>query len=522
MPAMNTSRPSLPAQAGRLALAAALAAALLSPAAAQASDAGKAERYYSKGLAELHAGHAEAAMALFQKAVEADPNDVRGLYYRGLGYGRAGHYAEAAADLEKVVAAGDPSIERDRLELGYAYYRLERYDDAAAQLEIAAQKPGRTQGEATMLLGIVESRRGNHEAAQAALSKVERLDPTKALAARYYIGLDDYRAGKSREAQEHFDWVSMNGGDSPFAREANAFLRDIREGGHGKPYILHAGLAFEYDSNVVLAPDNGNVAHNVYGISNKDDGRAVYTAGAKYSVLSTPSWQVAFAYDFLATQHFDLDAYDVQTHRVGGDVQYLTGPFTLGLAGAYEFSLLDEDSLYNGGILLPWLRYDEGALGRAEVYYRMRHRDFIPSDFDPVRNGTNHAAGARQFFSIGSRERSIILGYRFDADVADENIGEQYDYTGNQIETGIDWDFGEGWLGDAIFTYENENYDGASAGPTTGDREDNIYQVITRLQKRLGEYVWLNASYVFVRNDSNQVSFDYTRHITSLGVEVRY
>ena len=76
---------------------------------ATATESGRAERLYTKGLAELHDGHNDAAIALFQQAVAADPNDIHGIYYRGLGYGHVGRYVDAVADLRKVVAANDPA-----------------------------------------------------------------------------------------------------------------------------------------------------------------------------------------------------------------------------------------------------------------------------------------------------------------------------------------------------------------------------------------------------------------------------
>lgn len=507
--------PASSSQRGRVLVAAALLLACVTATSAGATERGRSERLYTKGLAELHAGRTDAALALFEQAVVADPADVRSLYYRALGYGHAGRFEEAVTDLQKVVAANDPSIERDRLELGYALYRLERYDEAAAQLEIASQK-GRSAAEATMLLGIVESRRGNHEAARAALARVENMDATRALPARYYQGLAAWRAGDVDAAVEQFTWVSTQGGDSPYAREASAFLDRIGDGG-SRRYRLYAGLALEYDSNVALAPDDNAVAQNVYAISEESDGRAVMTAGGRYAVVAMPSFNLALGYDFLQSLHFDLEAFDVQTHTVGGTARYLAGPVTFGLTSAYEHSLLDEDSLLNGGTVLPWISVDEGAFGRSEFYYRARVRDFLPNSFDPVRDSWNHAAGARQFFSLGERDRNIFVGYRFDSDLADVNVGKQYNYHGHQFEIGLGWAFDEDLAADAAYVYKLEDYSAASL-----NRDDDEHQILGRIEKRVADYVWLTGSYIYRRNDSDKVSFEYSRHITSLGVELRY
>jgi Flp pilus assembly protein TadD len=499
-----------------------IAAVLATP--ALATERGRAERLYTKGLAELHAGRTDAALALFDQAVAADPKDVHGLYYRALGYGHAGRYEAAVTDLRVVVAANDPAIERAHLELGYALFRLERYDEAAVELEIASKVQGRSNGEAMMLLGIVETRRGNHDAARAALARVESLDPDRALPARYYQGLAEWRAGDTDAAVEHFTWVSTQGGESPYAKEAAAFLERMQDGGPSttRPYRLYGGLAFEYDSNVVLAPGD-DASANLLGISQEDDGRAVLRAGGQYLAAAAPNYRVSLGYDFLQTLHFDLEEFNVQTHRVGGQGEYLIGPVSFGVAAGYEHSLLEDESLLSGGTVLPWIRVDEGALGQSEAYYRMRARNYVLAPYSAERDSINNAFGARQFFWLGSRDRSVIVGYRYDSDNAKRIEGEEWDYSGHQFEAGLDMAFADDWRATLLYAYKLEDYADASASPgVSGPRDDDEHLVVTRLEKRLHEYVWLAASYVYHRNESDQVLFDYSRHVTSLGVELRY
>lgn len=514
-------RDHAPARRGRprrALLSAFLAAGLVCVAApsAHATAGGRAERLYTKGLGELHAGHNDAAIALFQQAVAENPKDMHALYYRGLGYGRAGRWQEAADDLQVVVASGDPSLGRARLELGYALYRLEHYNKAAAELEIAS-KDGPNADEALLLLGIVESRRGNHEAADAALAKVAAMEPAKAVAARYYQGLTAYRAGDNASATEHFTAVTREGGDSPFVAEAQSFLDSMGDGMSGKPWRVYGGLALEYDTNVALAPDDNNLAENVYGISDQSDGRAVLTAGGRYSLVSTDKLRIAAGYDFLQSLHFDLDQYNVQTHKVGAEAEYLLGRVAIGLAGAYEHSLLETDSLLNGGTLLPWVRIDQGEFGRMEIYYRMRARDFVLNPYGPERDGVNQAAGVRQFFHLGARTRSLVIGYRFDNDSASHSVGDQFNYDGNQFEVGLEWMLDFGLRAETMYAYRMENYSPASA-----NRNDDEHQAMIRIEKRLSDLFWLTGSYIYRDNRSDKQSYEYTRHITSFGVEVRY
>lgn len=497
-----------------LALAAASTTVPFSPVSAFAAESGRCERLYTRGLDELHSGRAEAALALFEEAVTADPGDMSALYYRGLGFGRLERYAEAATDLAQV-AAKAPRIERARLELGYVLLRLERYDEAAAELGRAAEVPA-TAAEASLLLGVVETRRGNYDAAHKALSRALELDPSRVVGVRYYRALAFYREGDMDAAAEDFTWVAENGGPNPLAHEASAFLERIRES--SVPALrLYAGSAFEYDSNVALAPDDEQLAEQVYGVSNREDGRAVLRGGARWSFYTSARAHLSVAYDALQSLHFELSEYDVQTHKATGQAAFFFGPATVGLTALYEYSFLDMESFVSGSALSPWVRFDEGSFGRTEVYYRARHRDFILDPFDPVRDSYNHAAGVRQFFSLRSPGRDLFAGYRFDADIADGSIGDPYNYDGHQFELGIAWPITSNLTADALYVYRMENYSKESF-----HRDDDEHMGMVRLERRLSRLVWLSGSYVYQRNNSDQKSFEYDRHIASLGLEVRY
>ena len=522
MPDLKTDpRNSAPARDRRaavlaviLTLAVASATDPFSARTAFAAESGRCERLYTRGLDELHAGRGEAALALFQEAVAADPGDMRALYYRGLGFGRLERYAEAASDLEQVVAKA-PGIERARLEFGYTLLRLERYDQAATELGLAAGTPS-TAAEASLLLGIVETRRGDYAAAHASLSRALELDPSRVVGVRYYRALASYREGDMDAATEDFTWVAENGGANPLAREASAFLERIRES--SVPTIrLYAGSAFEYDSNVALAPGDEQLAEQVYGVSDRADGRAVLRGGARWSFYTSSRVHLSVAYDALQSLHFDLSEYDVQTHKATGQAAFFVGPATLGLTALYEYSFLDMESFVSGSALSPWLRFDEGDFGRTEVYYRARHRDYILDPFDPVRDSYNHAAGVRQFVSLRSPGREIFAGYRFDTDIADGSIGDPYNYDGHQFEGGITWPITSDLTADALYAYRLENYSSESF-----HRDDDEHLALVRLEKRLSRLVWLSGSYVYQCNNSDQKSFDYDRHIASLGLEVRY
>lgn len=493
----------------------ALVGAIVSSAAtAGASDLGRCERLYSRALAALHAGDDAEAASLFDEAVAADPKDMFARFYRGVAHGHAHRYEQAVEDLQAVVT-NNPAIERADLELGYALYRLARYDEAAVALERAKARPS-TQAEAAFVGGMNDLRRNQARAARASLDGAILDDAPAAIAARYYRGLAAYRQGDEEAARRDFEFVVERSPETAVGREARAFLARLDEPVES-PLRLHVGSAFEYDSNVALAPDDEALASTLFRISDRDDGRAVITAGAGYSPYVTAATHFSIGYDFLQSLHFDLSEFDLQTHKAVAQLALYRGDATIGLTGDYGWSLLDGDSFVGIASGTPWIRIEEEGLGRTEFYYRARYRSFQQDPFDDRRDGSNHAVGGRQIFDLGAPGRTFAVGYRFDVDRAAHGSGERFDYIGHQFETGLGWPLASSLSADLVYAYKLEDYDGGGSR-----RDDDEHHLILRLDQRLSRLLWLTAGYTMRINGSDRDPFDYDRHVTSIALEGRY
>ncbi|MFT4572312.1 MAG: Tfp pilus assembly protein PilF [Hyphomicrobiaceae bacterium] len=480
-----------------------------------ATESGRAERLYSKALVEFHADRPEAAATLLEQAVALNPQDAQAQYYLGVTLGRLGRLDEAA-DALQIAAERAPSLLRADLELGWVLISAGRHDEAAVVL---AQARGResTAGRANLLDGINEVRRGNYAIARERLNTAVTTDPSQVVPARYYRGLAAYEAHDLVAAEEDFSYVAETVPTDQMGIEAQKFLDRI--GDELTPsFRMRAGIGFEYDSNVSLAPNDDSLSRDQLGITNKDDVRTVLTAGGSYAIHADENFQVSVSYDVVQSLHADLSEFDLQTHRLGAQVAHFRGPITLGLNGTWGYSFLDTESFLSEGALMPWLRVAEGEFGHAELYYRLRNRDYILDPFAAPRDSFNHTAGARQFFYLDGSDRYVSLGYRWDHDDADNAVGKRFNYDGHQFEAGVGWRFAGEITADAIYAYKLEDY----SHPDALGRDDDEQTVVVRAEKRLGRLLWATASYVTRLNDSNQAAFDYDRHIGSVGLEARY
>jgi hypothetical protein len=323
--------------------------------------------------------------------------------------------------------------------------------------------------------------------------------------------------------------------DSAIGREAQRFL-ELLQSRSGRWYSLSAGLGLSYDSNVILAPSvGGGQAQSVLGVSQKSDGEGTITAGALLVPWQRGATALALGYDFFQSYHFEVVEFDLQAHTVTAQIGSELGPFRFGTLARYDYSLLDTQSFLQAATASPWLTVLTGDVGRLAFYYRMLWTDYKQIEFS-VRNSFNHAAGATQFFQLGSRDRVLSLGYQFDVEDPDidqplvdagdftANEAESFGYLGNEVNIGLTWLLPLSIGAETRFAYRYEYYADESAlfTPSGGRRRDNDFIFALSLRHRIWEGIDGVVAYFGDFNDSNDPTFDYDRSVVSVGVEARY
>jgi tetratricopeptide (TPR) repeat protein len=480
----------------------------------------QSERLYARGLVDFHADRYTDALQHFDQAVQADPQDVYALYYRGMTHGRLGDYAAAAADLRAALAK-KPDLQQAPLELGVALVQAGAFRDAIPWLE-QAQRNRDTDAQASLFLGIAQLRLGETEPARAHLIRAAAADPSLEVSARYYQGVADYRDGKLASAETHFSYVASTSPASDMGHEAAAFLTRLRAAGPRRRYYLYGMAGFQYDSNVVLAPSNEAIK-NLLGISKQADGRAVLEAGGTYAPWRSEHTELTIGYEFYQSLHFRLDQFNLQDHRPSAQFVVTSGPFQFGILGRYDYYFLRADSFLQEATALPWITISEGPAGRTEIFYRMRRRDFLKRPFSGQLDSFNHAPGIRQYFYLGAPERYVALGYRFDREDPINQSGNQFAYDGQEVDTGFGWVFPARVSADLEYAYRHESYAPPSAQPAgTEQRRDDEHQAVAAVHLELSDHVRVTAAYLATFNNSNKLLFDYDRHVGSVTLEVRY
>jgi len=102
----------------------------------------KSGDFYNKGLMESRAGHWEAALASFEKAIQLDPQFALAEANRGVALSQLGRHKDALLAFEEALHLGydHPELRYNR---GIAFARLGLYEEAAGEMENALEKDSR-------------------------------------------------------------------------------------------------------------------------------------------------------------------------------------------------------------------------------------------------------------------------------------------------------------------------------------------------------------------------------------------
>lgn len=500
---------------------------------------------YSRGLISYNLGQWDEAHRFFEEAVLADSEDALAVYFRGLAAARLALWGAAAQDVETALRLrGD--VPHAALNLGTIYFDMQRYPEAEQWLQIAHQSSA-DRAEAALFLGLTRYRNGDYAGAEKLLAEAEQ-DPRFALPARYYRALALLRLGQDEQGRSLLARVRAESPHSEAGRLATAYLDEDQaptlsasglrgESAEGR-WSLRVESGLEYDSNVVLAPNDSDVRDSRPGYDTRDDGRFRVGAGGAYRFLETDALSIRGGYDFYQSVHFDLSDYDLQTHRVGATIASRPGEYQFGLSGHYEFDAMDFSSYYQQGQAIPWVSFSEGEGAAGQLYYRFRARDFFRQPFEPYRDSLNNALGMRQVFRLGAVDRLLSFGYQWDGDDPLSDNGDDFEYMGHNFDARLEAVF---FTSNSIVVsylfrledYENPNSrsmkwienpdseDTAHPWITTSGyrRHDKDHELALRYERAFTSHFMASTSVLARLNQSNLDPFAYDRVLLSFGVQ---
>ena len=265
----------------------------------------------------------------------------------------------------------------------------------------------------------------------------------------------------------------------------------------------------------MLAPSN-DVLKAVSGISRQADGRVTIDVGCAYVPWRNRYAELSLGYEFFQGLQFQLTDFNLQDHRASAQLVIYANAVQLGILGQYDYYFLKDNSFLQEATGEPWLAVPEGDIGRTEVFYRMRRRDFLERPFSGVRDAFNHAPGVRQFLYLGEPDRYVTVGYRFDREDVINRAGNAFAYDGQEAEGGVGWEFPAAISVQVSYVYRYEGY-----APASNGRHDDDHRVVAAIRKQLTSTLAVSCGYYGTLNDSSDPRFQYRRHVGSVTFDVR-
>jgi tetratricopeptide (TPR) repeat protein len=484
----------------------------------------RSQQLVAKALVPVQAQRWQEARQILDDALAADPDDAIAAYYRGLAAARLGDRTAAIADVERALAL-DPSLTPALLDLGILYFDGGQYTEAQQWLERAYQQPD-TRFSAALYLGVTHLRLGDPAAAVPYLRDAGK-DPTLRQTAQYYEAVALLRDGQQGDGRVLLEQVQTGPAEAQTTQIAKAF---IAGGGTAaaaveeKPWRVHANAGFGYDSNNGLIPSS-SAAQVGLDTEGESDGFFRIGAGGGYRLADDDLGSADLGYDFYQSVHFETSRFDLQSQRVG---LTLATPvrdalWQAGIAGVYDFYLLDYQSFYQAGRGTPFVNLFEGDVGATQAYYTFAGQDFFHGPFEPFRDAYINRVGVRQSFLLGAVDRFVTVGYTWDNFDPASRDGTDFAYTDHMVDIGLDFGILDVAQCQLAYLLDFQSYDYPNSRTDfTKRRHDVQNQFVVHVSHAFTDMIAVDLAYLGVLNHSNISDFEYDRNIIQANVWVRF
>jgi hypothetical protein len=281
-----------------------------------------------------------------------------------------------------------------------------------------------------------------------------------------------------------------------------------------KRYSLNVMAGAQYDSNVILDPDNPITP----GLK-KADWRFIATLGGAYKFINEEKTTADVGYSFYQGLNKTLTDFNVQQHAFNLSGRYnATEKSRFDLKYEYQYALVGGNKYSTAHQVKPVAAFSFTPASVTEFFYAYESKKFFDSDLfvgNTDRNGKNNAGGITHTIAFINKS-AVTAGYAYDKDTTNADF---WDYTGNKgfvsyqtrlLDTGV-----------ALSTsYYDKKYGGVPSG-FAEKRHDTTHEYSLAFDWKIVKQVSLNLSDLYVRNDSNLSLYEYQRNIVSLMAVMR-
>ncbi len=472
---------------------------------------------FARGIAAYDAGRYDEAARAFREILSSAPTDAESRRALALSLSGAGDFGEGVRLLRELHRERPDDFETGA-ELCLALALAGDFGETEDLLRglDARAGDGARRAEISFLRGVLAGERGNHAEALTLLADAAASDAAAASRARYYRGVYLARSGDRDAARRE---LAMLGERAPTAaigrmagRDADLLARPPDE----KQWGGKVTARYEYDDNVMLAPDN----EQLLGVSGSGDWRFLTTFELDAPALARGPFELDTRYAFVQSVHNRLGDFNLHGHVGDAWVRYRGSRATPFLGYEYAYYLLDDcrQSYLRGNRLFGGLDIPVASRAFYRLTYTCSLDDYMlpygPSEDDWDTEPAN-AVSLEQYLFLG-RERKAFwrTALRYDHNNA---RGDNFYYHGGALAGELYVPLGRGFAADLEAGYLVYDYT-----RNADNRADQRLDLNADLRKNLFGDTDLVFSYAFIRNMSNVSLYQFSRNIYSLILETRF
>ncbi len=469
-----------------------------------------------KGIKEYKAENYEEAAEILKKFRKQNPKSSLGAFFLGLAYKQMMKYPEAAANFKDAVTL-TPKIKEALVELIDMLYRMGKLKEAKKWIKVA-EKEKIYPAKIAFLKGLILQKENRNKEAIKYFEKAKFINPKLKPSCNFQIGICYLKLRKLKQAKRQFEAVVTQSPYSDLATFARRYEDLVKKRmAMQRPIRLTILDLFQYDDNVVLRPNDEQVA---VGITGEQSTSNLSTIRVDFVPQLSGPWLFSAYYSFYSNFHRKHSTtHDIWAHTISIAPGYNFGRYALNILATYSYVFRHEhrymDSFTTGPLFRTLIKKNN-ILQCFAGYTKKRYFEtpLLPSeDRDSI--GTDAYLSWIWFF----RNNGFFnLRYEF---VYDDTQGSNWENYGNRFTLNVTLPI----IRRVKLQFSADAYlqDFQNTHTIFGKhRNDHTYTILAGLTINIIKNVELILQYTRTRCDSNIAVYDYTRNVLSSGIEIRF
>lgn len=476
-----------------------------------------------KGIGQYKHENFDEAESTLKKAREEDPKSSLAAYYLGLNYKQLQEYEEAIPNLRDAVTY-QPKIKGALVELIDSLYQIGELEEAKKWLA-EAEDEGIRPAQTAFLKGLVYLKDGDSDTAVSGFEDAKALDKSMATACDYQIGVCHLKNKQFSDARRAFEQVVIVDPNANIANFANEYIDAIEKKEDAmRPFRFSAGVAWQYDDNVILKPSDTALASS---IADQGDSREVYTAKAEYNQrFLDDKFGLKGQYMLYVAKQNDLGFYDVlsNTFVIQPSIYFENG--FLSFPTAYNHTCVNDKAYVSSPTTSGIYSFMVGKKNMGQVFLKYSYKDYLwtPSTDDENRDGSDFGGGAGWYFFYAKNKGFLSVRYSINQQWAD---GANWEFIGNRANVTL-------VVPGSMVIRELENLNLTLSGDINVQnfknthsvygqrRADQVYTVSALIAYKFYKDSEIQLQYTFIKDSSNISVYDYKRNLYSVGMEFKF